>query len=318
MEADGWPRLEIRHLAALRAIAEEGTFGRAARRLGYTQSAVSQQIAALERIVSARLLERPPGRRPVGLTEAGELVLRHADAMVARVKAAQADLEALAAGSAAALRVGTYQSVGARILPEVMHRFAEAWPQVEIQLREAPGDAELLRLVEEGELELTFAMLPVLEGPFETLELLRDPYVLVVPAGSPLAAGATPPTLEEIAALRLIGFRSCRNEQRVEAHMRALGLEPRTVFRSDDNGTVQGLVAARVGAALVPRLTADPGDARTVVLDVGDGVPPRLLGLVWHRDRYRSSAAGAFAQVAETVCSEFVAASEPTASVTGA
>ncbi|MDQ3822560.1 MAG: LysR family transcriptional regulator, partial [Actinomycetota bacterium] len=265
MDSDGWLRLEIRHLAALRAIAEEGTFGRAAARLGYTQSAISQQIAALERIVAARLLDRPRGRGTVGLTEAGELVLRHADAMMARAKAAQADLEALAAGSGAAVRVGTYQSVGARILPEVMHRFSEAWPETEIQLREAPGDAELLRLVEEGELDLTFGMLPVLEGPFETLELLRDPYVLVVRADSPLAERATPPTLEEIAALPLIGFRSCRNEQRVEAHLRGLGFEPRVTFRSDDNGTVQGLVAARVGAALVPRLTVDATDPRTAV-----------------------------------------------------
>src|SRR5215210_5465580 len=112
MEPDRWLGVELRHLAALQAIAAEGTFGRAAQRLGYTQSAVSQQIATLERLVGQRLVERPGGPRPVSLTEAGRLLLRHAAAIVARLEAARADLEALGAGAAGSLRVGTYQSVG--------------------------------------------------------------------------------------------------------------------------------------------------------------------------------------------------------------
>src|ERR671928_2125249 len=98
MEADSWLGLELRHLTALKAIAEHGSFGRAARALGYTQSAVSQQIAALERAVGEKLVERPGGPRPVSLTEAGELLVRHADAIVARMKAAQADLAAFSEG----------------------------------------------------------------------------------------------------------------------------------------------------------------------------------------------------------------------------
>ena len=147
MEADRWLGVELRHLAALQAIATEGAFGRAAARLGYTQSAVSQQIATLERIVGERLLERPGGPRPVSLTEAGRLLVRHAEAIVARLEAAQADLEALAAGAAGSLRVGTYQSVGARILPVLMREFAAAWPRVEIQLTESANDDELLASV---------------------------------------------------------------------------------------------------------------------------------------------------------------------------
>src|SRR5690348_16451037 len=83
-----WLGIELRHFAALQAIAAEGSFGRAAERLGYTQSAISQQLATLERIVGEQLVERPGGPRPVSLTEAGRLLLRHADSLVDRLEAA--------------------------------------------------------------------------------------------------------------------------------------------------------------------------------------------------------------------------------------
>src|SRR5712691_7120613 len=150
MEPDRWLGVELRHLAALEAIATEGTFGRAAERLGYTQSAISQQIAMLERIVGQRLIERPGGPRPVSLTEGGELLLRHADAIAARLQAAQADLAALEAGDAGPLHIGTYQSVGARILPTLLREFAAAWPNIEVMLRESADDRELVQLVERG------------------------------------------------------------------------------------------------------------------------------------------------------------------------
>ena len=301
MEADRWAGLELRHLLALDAVAREGSFGRAAVALGYTQSAISQQIAALERIVGERLVERPGGPRPVSLTEAGELLLRHADAIVARLAAAKADLQALAGGEAGTLRVGIYQSVGERILPELMRRYTQAWPRVEIALTESASDTELLALVERGELDLTFADLPLVDGPFDAVELLRDPYALVVAADSPLADRSAPPSTRELAELDLIGFRSCRAEQLV---VTALKQPLRYVFRSDQNGTVQALVAAGVGAALVPRLTVDTDDPSTVVLDLGAKVPPRVIALAWHRDRYRAPTARAFVETAQAVCAD--------------
>jgi molybdate transport repressor ModE-like protein len=300
-KADQWQGIELRHLLALEAVAREGSFGRAARSLGYTQSAVSQQIAALERIVGERLIERPGGPRPVSLTEAGELLLRHAEAIVARLAAAQADLAALAEGEAGPLRVGVFQSVGQHILPEVLRRFGATWPRIDVQLTESASDAELLELVERGELDLTFADLPLTDGPFEALELLRDPYVLVVPADSPLADRDGPPGRAEIARLDLIGYRQCRSLNQIASTVPG-GL--RFVFRSDHNGTVQGLVGAGVGAALIPRLAADPNDDRVVLIDLGTRVPPRLIALAWHRDRYRTEAARAFVEAARVVSAE--------------
>lgn len=310
MAPDSWLGLELRHLIALKAIAEEGTFGRAARRLGYTQSAISQQIAMLERIVGRRLIDRPGGPRPVSLTEPGDLLLRHADAIAARLQAAQADLAALDAGDAGPLRIGTYQSVGARVLPELLREFCGEWPQVDVTLQESADDRDLLELVERGQLDLSFVVLPLEPGPCEAVELFRDPYVLVVPTGSPLASRDRPPSLRELLDHPLISNRTCRTNQRVEDRLRQAGREPHIAFRSDDNGTVQGLVAAGVGVAVVPRLTVDETDPAIHVVDLGDRVPPRLIGIAWHRDRRRTRAAEAFVQLSQKLTSSVGASAE--------
>jgi DNA-binding transcriptional LysR family regulator len=307
MEPDPWLGVELRHLAALEAIAEHGSFGRAAAALGYTQSAVSQQLATLERLVGERLVERPGGPRPVELTEAGRLLLHHAAAIVARLQAARADMEALRAGEAGTLRVGAFQSAGARILPELLRRYTGAWPRVEVRLEEAEDDS-LLSQIEHGDLDLAFVMLPVEDPAVETVELVRDPYVLVTQADSPLARASTPPTFREIGAMPLIGYRTCLGGQQVEERLRAAGVAPRMAFRSDDNLTLQAMVATGIGIALVPRLTVNEADDRIAVIELGDRVPPRLIGLAWHRDRYRSPAALAFVDAARELCSELEAA----------
>src|ERR1044071_2206639 len=181
MEPDHLLGVELRHLLALQAISEHGSFGRAAQALGYTQSAISQQIAFLERTVGEKLVERPGGPRAGSLTEAGDLLLRHAEAIVARMKAAQADLAAFAEGAAGPLRVGTYQSVSARLLPAIVRRFKEAFPKVDIELSESAIDDELEERLERGEVDLSFVMLPMHEAPLDSTQLLVDPYVLLVP-----------------------------------------------------------------------------------------------------------------------------------------
>jgi molybdate transport repressor ModE-like protein len=300
MEPDRWLGIELRHFLALEAVARTGSFGKAAISLGYTQSAVSQQIATLERIVGQRLVERPGGPKAVSLTEAGRLLLTHADAIAARVAAAQADLTALEDGQAGTLRVGVFQSVGQRILPDVMRRFLEAWPQLDVSLTESADDTELLSLVERGELDLTFSDMPLTEGPFDSVELMRDPYVLVVPADSPLLERASPPTHREIAEHDLIGHKHCRTLAKIEA---GFGHPVRFVFRSDHNQTVQALVAAGVGLALVPQLTMDPEDESTALIELPK-ISPRIIALAWHRDRYRTPAAHAFVETAQQVSAE--------------
>lgn len=309
MSVDHSSGIEIRHLAALEAVAAEGSFRRAAARLGYVQSAISEQIAALERIVGQRLVERSRGAARVELTEAGTVLLAHAKAISARLKAAEADLGALANGSAGSLRLGIYQSVGARIVPRLLPRFAREWPDVRVLPRESPTDAGLFELVEGGELDLSFADLPLHPGPFEAAEVMTDPYVLLVSAGSPLADAGRPVGLEDVAGLPLIGHWTCRVLPRVEAELRAEGIEPNFVFRSDIISTVQALVGAGVGSAIIPRLGVDPADERTVILELADDMPvqPRAIALFWHRDRYRSPAMTAFVDATAEVCAQVTA-----------
>jgi DNA-binding transcriptional LysR family regulator len=192
------------------------------------------------------------------------------------------------------------------LLPTVMREFSIAWPGLEVQLTEVAGH-ELLPLVERGELDLSFEMLPLADGPFEVLELLRDPYVLLVAADHPLAGRDAPVSIETIAELPLISYRDRRSLAHLANVLRGRVAEPRVVFRSDDNGAVQGMVGAGLGVAMVPALAVDTRDPAVVMLPLGDTVPPRVLCLVWHRDRYRSPAARAFAELAVELCRELAA-----------
>jgi DNA-binding transcriptional LysR family regulator len=306
IERNRWLGVELRHLAALEAVGRTRSFGRAARELGYTQSAVSQQIAQLERNVGQRLVDRPGGPRAVDLTDAGRLLLRHADAIVAQLDAAQADMAAFAEGAAGPLRVGIFQSVGARILPGLLRRFKEDWPRVEVSVREEIDASDLLRMLEHGELDLTFADLPLPEGPFDSVEVLTDPYVLLVQAGSELADRKAAPSFRELGGRPIVTWRHVGEP---ETYLRGRVPDLNIVFRSDDNGTLVGLVAEGLGVAVVPQLVVNPRNPAYVALPFGNRIPPRQLAIVWHRDRFRSAAAEAFVELAKELATESSSAS---------
>jgi DNA-binding transcriptional LysR family regulator len=312
MEANRLFGIELRHLAALEAVGRTRSFGQAARELGYTQSAVSQQIARLERNVGQRLVDRPGGPRRVDLTDAGRLLLRHAEAIVAQLDAAQADLDAFAEGAAGPLRLGIYQSVGARILPGLIRRFKQEWPRVEVSVREEIDAADLLRLLEHGELDLTFADLPLPEGPFESEEVLRDPYVLLVQAGSEWSDRDSAPPFRELSGVPIVTWRHVGEH---ENYLRGRVPDLNIVFRSDDNGTLVGLVAEGLGVAVVPQLVVNPRNPAYVSLPFGNRIPPRHLAIVWHRDRFRSAATESFVELAKTVSTELSSASAASTSL---
>jgi DNA-binding transcriptional LysR family regulator len=293
MAPNGWLRLELRYLAALQAIAAAGSFGRAAEELGYTQSAVTQQIAALERLVGVPLIDRPGGPRPVALTPAGALLLGHAEAILARTRIAEAQLRTLSQGRAGTLRVGTYQSVGVRVLPRAVARLAETHPDLRLDIEEESDDLNLIDRVRQGHLDVTFCVMPVPDdGCLATEELLEDPFRLLVEAGSPWSGMAVP--LEALASMPMIGYRGCRTEQRVESYLRGLGVDLNRVAYADDNAIIQAMVAEGRGVALLTELSIDSSDPRTVSVDVDGWLPPRRVALAWHRDQGAAPALDAF------------------------
>ncbi len=286
----------------MRAVATAGTFWAAAQALNTSQSSVSDHVAALEALTGQRLIERSRGKRTVELTEAGRLLLGHAAVIEARLHAAEADFRSLAAGQSGTLRVGIYQSVANKLLPEVMRRFKASRPRVEIELAEQVDDAELVAAVERGDLDLSFAVKPVPEGPFEIRDLMRDPYVLITPAGSPLAKRR--PAVAELNDVAMVGYYPGRTEEVPETFLRGRGITPRFVFRSNDNGTVQGMVGAGIGVALAPLLAVDETDPKIALVELAEPIPPRVLAMAWHRDRYRPPAAATFVEMAADVARE--------------
>jgi DNA-binding transcriptional LysR family regulator len=298
--ADRWEALEVRHLRAFATVVEQGTFAGAARDLGYTQSAVSQQLLALERIVGAPvLLRHPGGRRPLELTDIGRVVLAHAEPLLARVKAAQSDVASLVMGEAGRVAIGTFQSFGARILPPVLARFRSIRPDIEVDIRATTDVGELHAAVEAGELDACFSVLPIKdEGPFQVRQLMTDPYVLVAQVG-----GAR--RLRDLDGRRVL--LSCDYERRlVEARLLADAIAPNAYARFDDNGLIQALAAAGEGIAVVPRLCVDADDPRVEVQLLHE-LPPRQLVAVWHRDRSLGAAARAFVDAAAAVCADWKA-----------
>jgi DNA-binding transcriptional LysR family regulator len=299
---DQWVGLELRHLTALRAIVDEGSFKGAARLLGYTPSAISQQIAGLERVVGAQVIAREHGRQALGPTEAGRILLRHMSAIEAHLGAAKSEIDAFAQGTVGPLRIGAYESVGARMLPELIGRFRELYPHVRVEVEDAVSDLDLLRALERGVLDLAFTLSPLPPGPFEARTVLRDPWVLVAPVGSQHAAlAAGPLTLRQIGQLPLICFRLPRAIEPVLSRFRAVGIEPEILFRSDYNDAVQELAAAGLGVALMPRLAVNPHDERTAIVEIGDLIPAREVVLAWHSDRSTSEAFSAFVSLAEEI-----------------
>ncbi|HEY2776453.1 MAG TPA: LysR family transcriptional regulator [Gaiellaceae bacterium] len=294
-----WLRIELRHLFALEAVAEQGSFSAAGDRLGYVQSAVSHQIAALESIVGKRLVERSRGTRPVSLTPEGEALYRHAKTILARVRAAEADLAD--DGDSHSLRVASFQTISSRIVSRVLQRLDG---EVCVELVEGTTEVGLLDRLTEGELDAVFTEGPLEPGPFAAETLFADPYVLVAPASSAIALEGAPLSLHDVARLPLVGHSAER--PRLERHFAARGLRARYVVRSDVNSTIQALVRTGIAYAVVPRFSVDETDGEIAVipLDPVDAIEPRVMLVAWNSDRTLERPIAAFVDATRAVCAE--------------
>lgn len=294
-------QLDLKHLVALDAVAAEGTFGRAAERLGYTQSAVSQQIASLERILGDRVFDRPGGPRPVVLTPLGAELLERARELLARVDAMSLELDLFRTGSAGKLSIGTFQSASAMLLPRIVARMRQQFPSIEMHVVESDVEDDLVKALSSGEVEVTFL---VGEAPSdaEAVHLFDDPYVLLA---RPDQFPDGPVRPDQFADEPMIGQHPNACQLIGEAGLRSAGLTPTYVYRTNDNSTVAAMVRAGMGVAVMPFLCVEPEDPRVALHPIEPPIPERSILLAWRQNRTRSPAAERFVELAVEISHGF-------------
>ncbi|HEY6961733.1 MAG TPA: LysR family transcriptional regulator [Gaiellaceae bacterium] len=294
MRVEAWHGVELRHLAALEAIAAEGSFSAAGARMGYSQSAISGQIAKLEKIVGARLIARLRGSRRVELTPEGAVLLEHAKVITARLGAARADLSSMLEDGSPTLRIGTFQSVSQTLLPPILRRL-----QVQTTMREDPATENLVELLLQNELDLAFVVLPVPNDEIESLELVRDPWTVVARDDHPLARLKRPLGAADLSRLPLLTYERSRAQSFIEGSLSAGGADLNVVSRLADTRSILSFAEAGLGVALVPRLAIDTDftGSRLRMLAL-EGQPRRLIGLAWNRGRKLGAAAQRFVELA--------------------
>lgn len=295
--------LDVKKLSVLRKVAAEGSISRAAEALSYTPSAVSQRIAQLEREAGAKLIERGP--RGVDLTDAGRALVAHADAIVARLASAEAELEAIAQLRSGRLRLACFPTAAATLVPEAISVFRRRYPDVAISLTEAEPDASIPRL-RGGELELAVIFecelvpRPEWEG-LERVALVDDPMYVALSENHPLAdrPGLGLPDLADEVWVGGVGPTLCP-QVLVRACHKA-GFVPNIALESNEYEAVQALVAAEVGVALIPALALLSIREGVVVRSLGGETPVRHIRAAIVGEGFPSPSATAMLSILEEV-----------------
>jgi DNA-binding transcriptional LysR family regulator len=214
-----------------------------------------------------------------------------------RLAVAVEELEELKAGTSGRLAIGTFQSVSVQLLPRLLGRLREETPHLEVRLVEEEV-TDLADRVVSDELDLAFAVGPVTDERVESLLVSQDPMVVVVPP-SWVEEGAEVFALADLVGRPMIGqsvMDSC--QRRIDAGLQRAGVDATYVFRTNDNGAVQAMVRAGIGASVMPLLAVDVADPGVRILRPEPELPVRLIELVWRRGRTRTAAASRFVELA--------------------
>ena len=288
--------LDVRRLRVLREVARRGSLAAAADVLSYTPSAISQQIAALEREAGVRLLERRA--RGVVLTEAGQVLVEHADVILGRLEAAETALAALAELRRGHLRMASFATAGASVLPRAVDTFRARHPAVELTVGQASPMQSVERLrTGRLDLALTVDLDPRPAEGVEVIHLFDDPVQLALHRDHPLA-GKPDLRLEDLAEETWIDVpRTTSGGQVLMRACTAAGFVPRVRFESDDYAVIQRLVGAGAGVALLPELAFSPAHPAVVLRSLGAHVPSRTIQAATRAERFRSPAAAAMLEI---------------------
>lgn len=302
--------LDVRRLRVLSEIAARGSFSDAAAALALTQSAVSQHISALEREVGLPLVER--GTRPVGLTEAGYALTRHATGIFARLDGAEQELGEIAGRRHGRLRFGTFPTALATLVPPAFAEFRQQYPKITLTV----VDEHLQRLIprlDAGELDLALIYehepLPnIAVRELERIPLLDDVFQAVLPAGHRLARRRRPLQLSDLRDEPWIGGAPTSAWYRIATDAcRRAGFTPRADFASDDHIAVQALVAAGLGVSVIPGLAVVHPLPGLEVRKLGSGAPLRHIAVARPRGGYHGPAVAAMIESLRTASSDLAA-----------
>jgi molybdate transport repressor ModE-like protein len=297
--------LDVRRLRVLREVAARGSFSAAAEALSFTQSAVSQQVAALERESGTKLIERNP--RGIRLTDAGRALVQHADAILARLDDAEEELAAIAGLRGGRLRISTFQSAGATLVPRALGEFHRRHPEVELTVRQEECEAPEALLGGEADLAIVmdFPHKPHPGDGIELTKLLDDPYDVVLPRDHPLADRPTI-AIEELREERWIvptADNSCHVG--IIDSCRAAGFDPQLTVESDENTQIQAFVAIGLGVAIFPRLALAARHPDVVVTPLSPQVLTRRVWAALPAEGYRSPAAEAMLEILRDAAADF-------------
>jgi len=278
--------LGLRELQAVLAIAELGSFRRAAAALGFTQSALSHQVSALEAALGQTLFHRPGGRAQVSLTPAGEAVCRRARRALSEVEAVAADAEQAARGESVRVRVGVTQTSAAEIMPAALRTFRDDHPGVEVVLVAADDPEDSRDALRRGELDLAFSYDSETDEYVDAIPIVADPWVILTRRDSTIA-GLDDPSFEALEGQDVVAWtRRWRGQTDLEDTWARRGIAPRIVYRTDDNLALQRLVAAGLGHACIGRVVASRAiDPSLTWLEPLEAPPTRTIVLCYVRHR---------------------------------
>ena len=248
--------LGLRELQAVLAVAELGSFRAAAAALGFTQSALSHQVSALEAALGQSLFHRPGGRAPVRLTPAGEAVCRRARRALSEVEAVAAAAEQAAHGESVRVRVGVTQTAAAEIMPAALRVFRDDHPGVEVVLAGADEPESARDALLRGDLDLAFSYNTETDAYVEAVPVVEDSWVILTRRDSAIANLGSP-GFAVLDQQDLVAWnRRWRGQAELEDGWARRGIAPTIVYRTDDNLALQRLVAAGLGHGCIGRLTA--------------------------------------------------------------
>jgi DNA-binding transcriptional LysR family regulator len=254
-----------------------GSFSAAAEALSFTQSAISQQIAALERETGMTLVQR--NARSVRLTEAGEALVRHTEAILRRLSEAEAELEAIAGVRGGRLRMASFESAAATLMPLAIADFRSGHPGVELSLIIGEPD-EVQPQLKSGALDLVVAFDSRVRGEVDGISrqhLISDPMFLVMPVDHPRAYKRHIRIADVAGDAWVAGTADCECNRLIMRACAAAGFEPRIEFQTDDYTAMQGLVAAGVGVSLIAELGLTSISDDIVVRHLGRATPVRQI-----------------------------------------